>query len=508
MQSFFEWFDRNVTDRKPWLILGKGPSFAKRSNYDLDDYHLLSLNHSVREQRVRVAHMIDIDVVDHCGERLLEHAEVVVLPWNPHVRSSSTRDTLEDWTRRNEILRRLDERGALLWYNLSTGRVVREGSPVVRARYFSAEAALNLLTTAGVRRVRSLGVDGGRSYSSEFEDLKDKTLLANTRSSFDEQFQEIARTLMNTNVDFAPLDIESPVRVYVATTEAQMVAVKVLEHSIRRHASMTTRVVPLHEGGIDIPIPRDLKNQPRTPFSFQRFLIPQLAGYRGRAIYLDSDMLVFEDIKEVWTLPFDGAQLLAVRDPDDTSRRPQFSVMLLDCQSLRWDIAEIVDSLDRGALTYEDLMYEMAVADRIAATIPPRWNSLEKYREGETALVHYTDMETQPWVYVDHPLGYLWARALFEALDSGFLSIDYVREHVEKGYVRPSLLWQIENRVADGRLLPREARILDKNFVAPYHSLPTVRLNRWSHPRQLLSAVFRASPLPSLARRVRRRLSG
>jgi hypothetical protein len=354
-------------------------------------------------------------------------------------------------------------------------------------------------------------VDGGKKYSADFSDLEEKTLFANRRESFDIQFQQIARTLMEHNIDFAPLDVESPIRIYVATTEGQMLAVKVLEHSIRRHASMSTQVFPLHESGIEIPTPKELKNQARTPFSFQRFLIPQLAGFRGRAIYLDSDMLVFDDIKEVWTLPFEGADLLAVRDPDESVRRPQFSVMLLDCEALGWRIDEVVDRLDRGALTYETLMYEMSVAGAVRSSIPPRWNSLEKYHEGETALLHYTDMNTQPWIYIDHPLGHLWSQALFEAVDRGFLSIDYIRDHVEKGYVRPSLLWQLEHRVEDGRLLPTEARKLDQNFVAPYHDLPTVSLNRWSNPRQFLSAVFRASlratPLPSIASKVRRRIA-
>ena len=521
MRSFLEWFDEGVRDEKPWLILGKGPTFAKRTEFDLGDYHLLGLNHVVREQPVRVAHLIDIDVVDHCGEVLITNADVVVMPWVPHVNCWPTARTLQDWIETKEILRRLDERGSLLWYNLAISKVaaqrisaddldqlVQPESPVVQARYFSAEAALNLLSLAGARCVRTLGIDGGTSYSPDFDDLKDTTLLANTLSSFDVQFQEIARTIMKTNMDFAPLDVETPIRVYVATTEAQMLAVKVLEYSIRKHASMSTAVFPLHESGIEIPTPEKLENQGRTPFSFQRFLIPQLAGYRGRAIYLDSDMQVFDDIKQVWSLPFDGAQLLAVRDPAETARRPQFSVMLLDCGSLRWDIREIVASLDRGEMTYEKLMYDMAAARGVRRSIPPRWNSLEKYSEGETALLHYTDMNTQPWIYIDHPLGHLWTQALIEAIDRGFLAEDYVREHVALGYVRPSLLWQMEHGVDDGRLLPKDARLLDKEFVAPYQSLPTVRLNRWSRPHQLIRAVLRASPIPALARRVRGRLRG
>src|SRR5689334_22832572 len=133
----------------------------------------------------------------------------------------------------------------------------------------------------------------------------------------------------------------TPIRVYVGSQEAQMLAVKVLEFSIRRQASLPVEVFPLHHTQIEFPLPKDVRNRPRTPFSFQRFYIPALAGFQGRAIYLDSDMQVFRDIRELWTLPFEGADLLAVREPGESGRRPQFSVMLLDCDALAWNLSDI-----------------------------------------------------------------------------------------------------------------------------------------------------------------------
>lgn len=265
--------------------------------------------------------------------------------------------------------------------------------------------------------------------------------------------------------------VESPIRVYVGSEEAQMLAVKVLEYSIRHRASMDVEVFPLHHARMEYPMPKDVRNRPRTPFSFQRFNIPALKGYRGRAIYVDSDMQVFRDIRALWTLPFDGADLLAARERGDTGRKPQFSVMLLNCEELRWDIGEIVGRLDRGELTYETLMYEMAVARRVSAGIDPDWNSLERYVEGETALLHYTDMPTQPWVSRDNPLGHLWIRDLIAATDEGFIARDYVDEQVRLGVVRPSVRYQLEKRLEDPRQLPSEARALDEGFVAPYQKM-------------------------------------
>lgn len=506
MKSFFEWFGASgISPGQPWLILGKGPSFSRRESFDLKPYRLISINHAVREQPVTVAHVIDADVIDACADVIEKNAEVVVMPWYPHVKNGPGTRTLEETARDNPVLRRLSDQDRLLWYNLSTGRDARDGSPVVQVKFFSGEAVLNLLATAGVRRIRSLGVDGGATYSPAFDDLEDKTLLANRWSTFDLQFAGMARTLLTTGVDYSPLTLASPIRVFVAATEKEMLPAKVLEFSIRKHTPMTVDVLPLCKAGVEIPAPKDSKNLPRTTFSFQRFLIPALTGYRGRGIYLDADMLVFRDFTDLWTRPLGDAEILTVGEPADSSRRPQFSVMVLNCDLLKWDIKEIVDSLDRGDLTYEELMYDMAVATRIRTDLEPDWNSLERYQEGKTALLHYTDMPTQPWVFADHPLGHLWIRNLIEAVRLGIIPLEFVQEEALKGHVRPSLPIQIRDGIDEGLLLPKSVRTLDREFSAPYRSLP----NRKG--LGMLRAIFRSayhkSPVPRWIAGVRRRLT-
>jgi hypothetical protein len=507
MQSFLEWFEATGQDRtQPWLILGKGPSFAKRDQFDLTGFQLLSLNHAVREQPVAVAHMIDYDVVEACGESIDRNARVLVMPWFPHFKNRPGGENLESLAQRNALLGRLKAQGRLLWYNHSLAEKTHGNSPVIPVLFFSSEAILNLLAAAGVKQVRSLGIDGGSNYSVQFQDLADKTLLSNQRTTFDIQFGEIAKILMNTGLDYAPLDVQSPVRVYVAATEAQMLAVKVLEYSIRKHASLTVQVSPLHLSGIEIPTPARLENRPRTPFSFQRFLIPALTGYEGRAIYLDSDMQVFQDIRRLWTVSLEDADLLAVQEPGSTGRRPQFSVMVLNCASLRWDIEEIVRTLNEGELTYESLMYDMAVASKIRATLDPAWNSLERYHPEQTCLLHYTDMNTQPWLSCNNPLGYLWMRDLFEAIDRKFLSKSEIADHVQRGFVRPSLLYQVEHKIEDSFVLPRKARQMDQGFVPPFSAGPLLQSSPWLRPSALLRAAARGYLQNSLVFRATRKV--
>lgn len=472
MKHFFDWIKSASLAQRPWLMLGKGPSFDLRSNYDLSAYETLALNHVVRELPVSMAHILDIDVVLACADAIGQNARLLAMPWYPHENNKVGERSLEYWCQEIPVLRQLDSEGRLLWYDLSTSRKRYGAGPVVQAKYFSAEAALSLLALSGVKRVRSLGVDGGDAYGKAFTDLSEVTRLNNTHTSFDLQFQGFANTIRRTGVDYAPLNVESPVRVYVGSQEEQMLAVKVLEYSIRRHASMTVEVMPLHRSDIRFETPKEIRNRPRTPFSFQRFTIPQLAGYRGRAIYVDSDMMVFKDIRNLWTLPFDGADVLAVSEPGESGRRPQFSVMMLDCERLRWTPESIVALLDSNKFTYEQLMYDMALAQKVSAAIPPEWNSLERYEAGRTCLIHYTDMHSQPWIRHNNRWGHLWVRYLLSALEDGFISRDEVSDHVGRGWVRPSLLAQIDAHAGKlGFIRKGLAAFTDRNYVPPYKKM-------------------------------------
>ncbi|MEK7703169.1 MAG: glycosyltransferase [Nitrospirota bacterium] len=510
MQSFFEWFKADPErQNKPWLILGKGHSFSKRTQFDLQAYQIFSLNHVVRELPVTVSHIIDYDVVEACGEAIERNAQVLVMPWIPHVKNKPGTLNLQEYAAKDSVLKRLNSQHRLLWYNASTTSQHRPDSPVVQVVFFSVEAALNLLAIAGVRTVRSLGIDGGNTYSATFDDLKEKTLLANQVKSFDKQFEGIAKTLFTTGVNYAPLDIPSPIRVYVGATEEQMLSVKVLEYSIRKHASMSVEVFPLHRAGIDVPSPKDPKNHPRTPFTFQRFLIPELAGYQGRAIYMDSDMQVLRDIRSLWTLPFLGADLLAV-GAANRHRRPQFSVMLLNCDTLHWEINALISALDNQELSYEQMVHEMAVAKTIRTDIDPSWNSLEQFKKGETALIHYTDMDTQPWVSTENPIGDIWIKDLIEAVTSGFIAVDEIKEQIQKGWIRPSLLYQIEHQIADSLLLPSIAHQLDKNFIAPYKMIDAQSGKVLSRFKRLKAAVrrhYQSTILFRLQRKLSQRLT-
>jgi hypothetical protein len=454
VQSFFDWFQANINSPRPWLILGKGPSFARRKEFDLTRFHLLSLNHAVREQPVLAAHVIDVDVIDSCADILEQNARVLVMPWYPHVHNQVGSQSLSDLVERLPVLQRFEQQNRLLWYDLSTSRVRHGSAPVVEATYFSAEAALNLLAAAGVGCIRSLGIDGGSAYSSAFADLQDKTLLANGRDSFDLQFEGFARTIARTGVDFSPLDRPAPVRVLSAFSPDEALPVAVLHHSIRRRASLTVDA-------------RAIAADTKPPL------------IRGQTIILTPRAQVLADVRKLWE-PVSDQDLVV------PAARPDAGVGLAVAGAAFHEALPILAASIRLRDSAEALA--RAGSPYIRPAIDECWNPHACDESGVEGLVLYFPPDgLEPWVSRNHPLGHLWIRDLLDAVARSYIEPGLVAEEIKKGHVRPSLLYQVEHGLEEPLLLPRKARRLDVTFQPPARHAATQTF-QW---RPMLGAIGR-----------------
>ena len=206
----------------------------------------------------------------------------------------------------------------------------------------------------------------------------------------------------------------------------------VLEYTIKKHSSGPVTVI--HTYDVVAPKPKRPELVSRTGFSFNRFMIPALVGYKGIGAYLECDQIVFRDVKELFAVPFEGGTVLRPAN--------QAAVLLLDCDKLRWDAAKIVRDLDAGKYGYTDLMENVCIepAQNIRKVIPETWNTLEKYVPGKTALLHYTNMAGQPWRQWGHPLGHLWMAELKEAISKGVIGLQVVKEEVRARHIVKEVL--------------------------------------------------------------------
>lgn len=470
MRTASAFFASTDINRRPWLILGKGPSFRKFRNIDANAFNVLALNHVARDVRCDIALMMDFDVWEHAGEHIAANAGFVAMPWHPHRQNRPSETTLADLAAADPRLAALAAQNRLITFNAETGRLLsRVGDePITEIKFFSAEAALNLLADNGARVIRTLGIDGGTQYSDDFRDLNDKTLLANGQVSFDRQFERFSRTLRrHRGLTFGPLNVQTPVRIFIGADPTQVMGARLFEYSVQQTASISVECTIINNDGL--PVPSDPKKRARTGFSFCRFKIPELCGYRGRGIYVDADMQVFTDIKDLWTRPFDDAWLLysELREQQGGKRIPQYSVMLLDCEKLRWNAVDLVKSLEADGMDYAKLMFEFSMmpADKKKPLLEFEWNSLEHYEDGRTKLIHYTDMPTQPWVSNRNKNGEVWYKLLRQAVSENYVSVEEIHAEIARGHVSPELpQWA-------GLAPYPDASRLARDWVAPYRRL-------------------------------------
>jgi hypothetical protein len=234
-----------------------------------------------------------------------------------------------------------------------------------------------------------------------------------------------------------------PIRIFCGADRSQWLAWRVFEHSVRRHTARAVEV-KLIDNAL-APLPADPRHAPYTEFSFARFAIPALCGHAGKAVYMDSDMLVFADIGELWDTPLDGAKVgIEVGSRAQSEVGKHAAVMLLDCAALDWDVDRIVAGLGTQ-YDYKSLMAidALLAPGEMKEVLPSGWNDLDAFRPGITRNLHYSRIRTQPWVYAGHRDGAPWIEEVRRMLSAGALTADEVHEEVRQGYARPSLLLEL-----------------------------------------------------------------
>jgi len=180
-----------------------------------------------------------------------------------------------------------------------------------------------------------------------------------------------------------------------------------------------------------------------TEFSLYRFLIPELCNYQGRAIYIDSDTVCLSDIGELFDTPIGDADFLARRHTKPNEVVWGLSVMLMDCQTCRFDLERVVDEIDAGLYSMSDFL---GMGSRFLGYHPykvgqldPAWNMFDQ-RDTRTKLIHYTNLYMQPWKYPNHPYGDLWFSYLNEALAEGYVTTEDIELSMVRSYIRRDLL--------------------------------------------------------------------
>lgn len=241
--------------------------------------------------------------------------------------------------------------------------------------------------------------------------------------------------------------------VFIGSGEASALERKVLIHSLHKNSKGPVEIIVFngthnaieHEDGRRelVPMSLPVKYQNITEFSNYRFMIPQLCGYQGRGIWLDSDMICLGDINELFQTPMHGADLLAKESPDAQGQmRWGLSVSLYDCGGRRFELDLYACEMAEGKYGYNDL--QQLTSSFLAhhpfkvGALDPNWNCYDELSD-KTKLIHYTNLHTQPWKVRGHRHGGLWFRYLAEAREAGLVTEADIELAIRRWYVRPDL---------------------------------------------------------------------
>lgn len=283
----------------------------------------------------------------------------------------------------------------------------------------------------------------------------------------------------------------SKVLIGIGCDAVQELPAAVLAFSIREKAHEPVEIEHLYRVEANDIDEHRLRMQ-RTLFSLQRFLLAKVMLQRGfdLAIYLDSDMLVLRPIDElVAHFQQTGSSIATVDSRLEWRRQRQSSVMVMD----RGGAERLVEAFARFAdseISYDDLIYLKTVGP--VGLLDSRWNGLE-YLDQDVALLHYTDMDRQPWLSHGNPNAGIWYANLwrFTRDDEGMALL---KREAAMRHVRPALL-ELMDVGPSFSARPNSAMVADLFFIPPHRfkRIRGERLRRLAAP--LLNAAISTQSL-------------
>lgn len=195
------------------------------------------------------------------------------------------------------------------------------------------------------------------------------------------------------------------IRIFIGYDPREAVAFNVLSHSIQTRASAPVAIAPLMLSQLKGVLTRERHPLQSTDFSFSRFLVPYLSGYDGWSLFCDCDMLMLDDIANLWKLRDDRYAVQVVKH----DHKPADTVKFLDqpqrpYEKKNWSSVILFNNAKCAALTPDYVngatglqlhQFKWLGDDTLIGDIPHRWNHLVDYDPavppGDVSLLHYTE---------------------------------------------------------------------------------------------------------------------
>ena len=195
------------------------------------------------------------------------------------------------------------------------------------------------------------------------------------------------------------------IRIFIGYDSREAVAFNVLSHSIQTRASEPVEIVPLMLSQLRSVFKREAHPLQSTEFSFSRFLVPHLSQYEGWSLFCDCDMLMLDDLANLWKLRDETYAVQVVKhehNPGETKKflnKPQSRY-----EKKNWSSVILFNNAKCTALTpayvntatgLELHQFKWLDDDSLIGELPHRWNHLVDYDPtvppDQVSLIHFTE---------------------------------------------------------------------------------------------------------------------
>ena len=202
-------------------------------------------------------------------------------------------------------------------------------------------------------------------------------------------------------------------KVFVGYDTREDIAYQVCKHSIESKQSDAS-VRPLKQQELRDAgwYTRGIDKLASTEFTFTRFLIPELCNFNGWALFMDCDMILKTDIKQLFDQADDKYAVMCVQHDYSPSatikmdgqaqtiypRKNWSSVMLFNCGHK--SNAKLTQNLINDPKITGAYLHRFSwLKDKEVGELSPEWNWLvghyKEPKDGTPKLIHYT--EGGPW---------------------------------------------------------------------------------------------------------------
>jgi lipopolysaccharide biosynthesis glycosyltransferase len=190
--------------------------------------------------------------------------------------------------------------------------------------------------------------------------------------------------------------------IYIGYDHREAIAYHTMANSIIRHSSMPVSLNPLALKNLETFYSDTGHTDGSNQFIYSRFLVPYLSNYEGWSLFVDGDMIMRADVKELWDMRDETKAVQVVKHDYKTKMEEKYlgaknenyprknwsSVILFNNAKCKTLTPEFVQKATGAELH----RFYWTGSDELIGELPAEWNwlDIEYDFNPEAKLVHYT----------------------------------------------------------------------------------------------------------------------